>query len=54
MFSEFAKFAVRQLRIPAAEQRMDLDMSERVMAATPVQTLTATSADQLAITGLVG
>ena len=54
VFSEFAKFAVRQLRIPAAEERMDLDMPGRVMVATPAQALTATAADQLAATGPVG
>lgn len=54
VFSEFAKFAVRQLRIPASEERMDPDMPELVMAATPVQALTATAADQLAATDPVG
>jgi len=54
VFSEFSKFAVRQLRIPAAEERMDLDMPGRVMVATPAQALSATAADQLAATGPVG
>ena len=54
VFSEFAKFAVLQLRIPAAEERMDLDMPGRVMAATPAQALTATVANQLAAAGPVG
>jgi len=54
VFSEFAKFAVRQLRIPATEQRMDLDTQGLVMAATPAQALTATAGNQLAATGPVG
>ena len=54
VFSEFAKFAVRQLRIPAAEERMGLDMPGRVMAATPAQALAATVANQLAVAAPVG
>ena len=54
VFSEFAKFAVRQLRIPAAEERMGLDMPGRVMAATPAQALAASVANQLAAAAPVG
>ena len=54
VFSEFAKFAVRQLRIPAAEESMGLDMPGRVMAATPAQALAATVANQLAVAAPVG
>jgi cell division protein FtsI/penicillin-binding protein 2 len=56
VFSEFSKFAVRQLRIPAAEERMEmvLDTPERVMEASPAQALPATVATQLAVASSVG
>ena len=37
IFSGFAKFAVRQRRIPSESERIGLDESGRVMAATPAQ-----------------
>jgi len=37
VFAEFAKFAVRQLRIPSADERVESDREGRVMALTPAR-----------------
>ena len=37
VFAEFARFAVRQLRIPSAYERVELDREGRVMALTPAR-----------------
>ena len=37
VFAEFARFAVRQLRIPSADERVELDREGRVMALTPAR-----------------
>jgi hypothetical protein len=37
VFAEFARFAVRQLRIPSAEESVGLEREGRVMALTPAR-----------------
>jgi len=37
VFAEFARFAVRQLRIPSVDERVGLDHAGRVMAMTPAR-----------------
>ena len=37
VFAEFARFAVRQMRIPSAYERVELDREGRVMALTPAR-----------------
>jgi cell division protein FtsI (penicillin-binding protein 3) len=37
VFAEFAKFAVRQLRIPSADERVESDREGRVIALTPAR-----------------
>ena len=37
VFAEFARFAVRQLRIPSADERVESDREGRVMALTPAR-----------------
>ncbi|HAZ35411.1 MAG TPA: hypothetical protein DCY69_01620 [Acidimicrobiaceae bacterium] len=37
VFAEFARFAVRQLRIPSADERVEADREGRVMALTPAR-----------------
>ena len=37
VFAEFARFAVRQLRIPSTDERVESDRERRVMALTPAR-----------------
>jgi hypothetical protein len=37
IFSDFAKFAARQLRIPSENEKIASSLSERVVAVTPAQ-----------------
>ena len=54
VFSEFAKVAVRQLRIPSTQERIGLDLPGRVMAVTPAEALVATVVDQMSIASVLG
>lgn len=54
VFSEFAKFAVRRLRIPAAQERVGLDTLGRVMAATPEQALASMVTEQVSVASPIG
>tara|TARA_Y100000310_G_scaffold88341_2_gene85241 strand:- start:1777 stop:3666 length:1890 start_codon:yes stop_codon:yes gene_type:complete len=48
IFAEFAQFAVRQRRIPSEAERIGLEETGRVMAATPAQVAALEAAEALA------
>jgi cell division protein FtsI/penicillin-binding protein 2 len=49
IFADFAQFAVRQRRIPSEAERIGLEETGRVMAATPAQVAALEAAEALAL-----